>query len=136
MATPRPGRPVRGSRTGRPIMALLDLLGRRWILRVLWELRAEALGFRALQARCDGMSPSVLAQRLTDLGDAGIVEGSEVGYRLTAAGQALLQALTPLRDWAAAWGVRPIGAPASPGSRAPRARRRAARAPAPRRTGG
>ena len=35
----RPGRPVRGSRTGRPVMALLDLLGRRWTLRVLSELR-------------------------------------------------------------------------------------------------
>ena len=29
---------VRGSRTGRRIMALLDLLGRRWTLRILWEL--------------------------------------------------------------------------------------------------
>ena len=37
--TPRPGRPVRGSQTGRPIMALMDLLGRRWTLRVIWELR-------------------------------------------------------------------------------------------------
>ena len=33
---------VRGSRTGRPIMALLDLLGRRWTLRILWELRGVA----------------------------------------------------------------------------------------------
>jgi hypothetical protein len=29
----------RGSRTGRPIMALLGLLERRWALRVTWELR-------------------------------------------------------------------------------------------------
>ena len=28
---------VRGSRTGRPIMVVLDVLGRRWALRVLWE---------------------------------------------------------------------------------------------------
>ena len=110
MATPRPGRPARGSRTGRPIMALLDLLGRRWVLRVLWELRAEALGFRALQARCDAMSPSVLAARLGDLVEAGIVEGSDEGYRLTAQGQALLQALAPLRAWAAAWAAREASA--------------------------
>jgi DNA-binding HxlR family transcriptional regulator len=32
-------RSVRGSKSGRPIMALLDLLGRRWTLRILWELR-------------------------------------------------------------------------------------------------
>ncbi|HEV7693887.1 MAG TPA: hypothetical protein VGO52_23840 [Hyphomonadaceae bacterium] len=36
-------RKVRGSRTGRPIMALLDLLGRRWTLRVIWELRGEPM---------------------------------------------------------------------------------------------
>ena len=34
-------RAVRGSRTGRPVMALLDLLGRRWSLRIIWELRED-----------------------------------------------------------------------------------------------
>ena len=36
-------RRVRGSTTGRPIMVLLDLLGRRWTLRILWELREQTL---------------------------------------------------------------------------------------------
>ena len=59
--TPLPGRPVRGSATGRPIMALLDLLGRRWALRVLWELRAGPVpGFRELQSRCGGVSDRVI----------------------------------------------------------------------------
>jgi DNA-binding HxlR family transcriptional regulator len=49
MPAPRPGDRVRGSRSGRPIMAALDLLGRRWALRVLWELRDGALPFRALR---------------------------------------------------------------------------------------
>ena len=53
VTTPKPGTPVRGSRTGRPIMAALDLLGRRWALRVLWELRGGPLSFRELRARCD-----------------------------------------------------------------------------------
>src|SRR4051812_38261695 len=35
--TPRPGVPVRESASGRPVMAALDLLGRRWTLRVLRE---------------------------------------------------------------------------------------------------
>src|SRR5580692_3422404 len=48
---PRPGRPVRGSTTGGPVMAALDLFGRRWTLRVLWELRDGAVGFRLLQQR-------------------------------------------------------------------------------------
>ena len=75
MPTATPGRPVRGSvTTGRPIMALLDLLGRRWTLRVLWELRGPAVPtFRELQASCDGVSSSVLADRLRELGEAGMV---------------------------------------------------------------
>ena len=100
---PRPGRPVRGSRSGRPVMALLDLLGRRWALRVLWELRTEALTFRALQERCDALSPSVLNQRLAELREAGIIELHDAGYRLTPEGARLLAALGPLDAWAKRW---------------------------------
>jgi DNA-binding HxlR family transcriptional regulator len=88
-------------------MALLDLLGRRWALRVLWELRAEALTFRELQARCEEMSSSVLNQRLRELRAAGIVVlPNRSGYQLTPEGQALLGALTPLHDWAVRWSER------------------------------
>ncbi len=104
MTTPKPGKPVRGSQTGRPIMALLDLLGRRWTLRILWELRKESYGFRALQERCDAMSPSVLSQRLMELQEAGIVEQNEnTVYILTQQGTLLLRALAPLNDWAQHW---------------------------------
>ena len=107
MTTPKPGKPVRGSQTGRPIMALLDLLGRRWSLRILWELREEQVGFRVLQDRCDKMSPSVLSQRLMELQEAGIVQQSEHGtYTLTPEGFDLLQALAPLNDWARRWAER------------------------------
>src|SRR5262245_33857317 len=104
---PVPGAPVRSSRTGRPIMALLDLLGRRWALRVLWELRDEPATFRTLRARCGGVSPTVLNQRVTELRGAGIVivePGS--GYRLTEEGRSLVHALAPLSDWARQWGDR------------------------------
>ncbi|MGE0599684.1 MAG: winged helix-turn-helix transcriptional regulator [Dehalococcoidia bacterium] len=103
-STPLPGIPVRGSTTGRPIMALLDLLGRRWTLRILWELGHEAGGFRDLQSRCDGMSPSVLSQRLRELLDAGIVsQGDDATYRLSERGDELLSALNPLYTWAMTW---------------------------------
>src|SRR5438876_11867731 len=93
MAVPRPGASVRGSRTGRPIMALLDLLGRRWALRVIWELRRDSLTFRELQKHCDRMSPSVLNQRLAELRTAGVVEASsDGGYTLTEDGLSLLYA--------------------------------------------
>ena len=103
MATPRPGRLVRGSRTGRPLMALLDLLGRRWALRIIWELRKDPLSFRDLRDRCDDMSPSVLNHRLAELRDARIVELGPAGYRLTREGRSLIASLAPLDDWAKRW---------------------------------
>ena len=104
---PRPGAPVRGSATGRPLMAALDLLGRRWALRVIWELRHEAVPtFRDLQQRCGGVSSSVLADRLRELGEAGIVRHAGDGYVLTPAGRDLLECLAALEDWAAGWATR------------------------------
>lgn len=99
-----PGKPVRGSRTGRPVMALLDLLGRRWALRVLWELHAGASGFRELQARCDGMSPSVLQLRLEELEAHRLVARSAEGpWTLTAQGRELVTLALPLARWAEGW---------------------------------
>ena len=87
-------------------MALLDLLGRRWALRVIWELRGEPLLFRSLQERCDGMSSSVLNQRLHELRAAGIVELADGGYGLTREGQRLLEAFPPIKAWAERWAAR------------------------------
>ena len=85
-------------------MAALDLLGRRWALRVLWELRdGNPLSFRELRERCDSMSTSVLNQRLAELREAGLVESGEGGYRLTNQGQHLKDALAPLDNWAKRW---------------------------------
>ena len=96
-------RRIRGSRTGRPVMALLDLLGRRWALRVVWELRGGPLTFRDLRARCGGVSPAVLAARLAELRGAAIVELGDAGYATTRRGAALLKALAPMNAWAEAW---------------------------------
>ena len=89
-------------------MALLDLLGRRWTLRVLWELREPAASFRDLQARCDDMSSSVLTTRLTELREAGAVSAGPDGggYALTTEGEKLLEALEPLDAWAKRWARR------------------------------
>jgi DNA-binding HxlR family transcriptional regulator len=88
-------------------MAALDLLGRRWSLRVLWELKAGPLGARALRAECDGMSPSVLYQRLGELADAGLViQASDQSYQLTELGRSLGAALEPLDRWAQRWSTK------------------------------
>jgi DNA-binding HxlR family transcriptional regulator len=107
MKIPAPRRPVRGSRTGRPIMALLDLLGRRMALRVLWELSRLDQGctFRALQTAAE-TNPSVLNSRLKELRAAGLVLHDDAGYRLSAEGKALLQLILPLHAWAESWSAR------------------------------
>jgi DNA-binding HxlR family transcriptional regulator len=93
-----------GSRTGRPVMRLLDLLGRRWTLRILWELREGPLTFRALQKACGNLSPSVLNDRLRELREAGILELQEPdGYTQTAIAEELGEILIPLDSWAKRW---------------------------------
>jgi len=93
-------------------MALLDLLGRRWLLRILWELREAPLTFRALQRRCEGVSPTVLNHRLRELRDAGIVQLERgEGYTLTPDGAQLYRALTPLTQWAGRWATRDVRPP-------------------------
>ena len=105
-AIPKPRKPSRGSASGRPVMVLLDLLGRRWALRVIWELREERrLNFRALLAAC-GTSPSVLNTRLAELRANAIVEHGDEGYELTALGRDLLERLMPLHEWADEWAKR------------------------------
>lgn len=85
-------------------MAALDLLGRRWALRLLWELRNGPAGARALRERCDEMSSSVLYDRLTELGDAGLIEKDADGnYTLTSIGLTLGAALEPLDQWSKEW---------------------------------
>jgi len=84
-------------------MALLDLLGRRWTLRIIWELRDQALTFRELQERCGEISSSVLNQRITELTDAGITGRGERGYRLTERGEDLAALYPALDSWANAW---------------------------------
>ena len=88
-------------------MAALDLLGHRWSLRVLWELRSGPVGARALLARCEGISSSVLYDRIRDLSGAGLMQKDEQGdYRLTDLGSDLGAALGPLDVWAQRWAKR------------------------------
>lgn len=85
-------------------MAALDLLGRRWALRLLWELRRGPRGPRELLASCPGLSSSVLYVRLRELAAAGLVVGGATdGYALTPRGSELGRALDPLDRWARRW---------------------------------
>ena len=125
-----PGRQLRRSQAERPIMVLLDLLSRRWALRVMWELREDAASFRDLQSRCDSMSPSVLNERLSELREAEIVERvSGGGYRLTDEGHELGRSLLQMNDWAKRWAHRAAARKRSGAARTTR-RRAGQRSPA------
>jgi DNA-binding HxlR family transcriptional regulator len=97
---------VRGSRTGRPIMVLFDMLGQRWTMRILWELRDGAVTFRALRERCDDISPTELNRRLKMLREHDIVVLAEGGYAYTAWGRDLAAQLGVLTGWAERWARR------------------------------
>jgi DNA-binding HxlR family transcriptional regulator len=85
-------------------MALLDLLGRRWALRVLWELRGGAMTSRALREVCGGLSPTVLSARTKELREAGLVALEEPeGYTLTPLGRELFERFLPLVEWSERW---------------------------------
>jgi DNA-binding HxlR family transcriptional regulator len=83
-------------------MALLDLLGRRASLRIVWELRDGRLTFRGL-LQAAGTNPGVLNTRLKELREAMLVDHAETGYGLTAQGRDLLQTFLPLDAWAERW---------------------------------
>ena len=105
MPTLKHGTKVGSSRTRRPIITVLNLLGRRWSLRILWELHLNGPSrFRALQRLCGDISPTVLNSRLSELREAGVIElrGAE-GYIITEEGIALGKIINQLNTWAKCW---------------------------------
>jgi DNA-binding HxlR family transcriptional regulator len=82
-------------------------LGKRWNAVVLGHLSAGPAGFRELSRAIDGISDSVLSDRLADLAQGGLItrtvdEGPPlaVSYGLTERGRALMPALEQIALWA------------------------------------
>jgi len=89
------------------LVRAFDLLGKRWTGVVLGTLSGGPAGFRALARAVEGISDSMLSDRLGALTNAGLVtrdvdEGPpiSVAYELTDAGRALLPALEQITRWA------------------------------------
>ncbi len=82
------------------LTAAFELLGRRWAMPLVWELRRDSVAFAELRERL-GISPSVLSTRLGELTVAWVVErdGSR-RYRLTGRGRELARLLYELNRWA------------------------------------
>ncbi len=103
MKLPLPGSAVRGSKTGKPIMALLDLLGRTWSLGIVWNLHYEPCTFRELQSKCEDISPTLLNTRIRELIATAIVEKTCDGYALTRLGNELFGLIKPMGSWSHTW---------------------------------
>ncbi len=87
----------------------MELLDERWTLLVVRELLSGSEHFNELRRGLTRMSPSLLSRRLQQLVRAGVVErhveGNEVRYVLTPAGQEL----RPVVEALGIWGIRWIG---------------------------
>ncbi|MBI3075560.1 MAG: transcriptional regulator [Deltaproteobacteria bacterium] len=84
----------------------LELLGERWTLLIVRELLLGPKRFSDLRAHLDGISPSVLAERLTRVEALGLVRRSVLPppaastvYELTEDGLALRPAVFELIRW-------------------------------------
>ncbi|MEV6136933.1 helix-turn-helix domain-containing protein [Nocardia sp. NPDC051990] len=87
-----------------PMLATMELIGQRWILRVLWELEPGRLGFLELRRRMGNCSSSMLSTRLQYLQAAGVIaKNADKTYELTPAGHELTAALQPLWTWSERW---------------------------------
>lgn len=98
-----------------PVAHALDMVGDRWALLVTRELRLGPRRYADLQASLPGLGPSVLAQRLRELVDAGVLERATVSvptraevYRLTAWGADLEPVFVALARWGARSPVVPL----------------------------
>ena len=88
----------------RPIVQLIDLLGKKWVLRILWELNENPCSFRGLQSRCGDLSPTIINTRIKDLCAAQLISKSPgVGYMLTQQGDELVKLFYPINDFANRW---------------------------------
>ncbi|WP_412753523.1 winged helix-turn-helix transcriptional regulator [Krasilnikovia sp. M28-CT-15] len=84
-----------------------QFLGKRWNAAVLGSLSAGPAGFRELARSIEGISDSVLSNRLVSLAEAGLISRTvdagppvSVTYALTERGEALMPALAQISAWA------------------------------------
>ncbi|CAL9353938.1 hypothetical protein SUDANB121_00534 [Nocardiopsis dassonvillei] len=103
---------------GCPIAHSLDLVGERWALLVVRELRLGPRRYRDLQEALPGIAPTVLSQRLKDLEAAGVVHRRELAPPAAARVYGLTEwgaGLEPVFRELARWGVRSPVVPLSGG---------------------
>lgn len=99
-----------------PVAKACEIVAERWTPLVLRELLCGSTRFSELQRGVPLMSRTLLAQRLRELEDAGVVasvpraRGRGREYRLTAAGEEVRSIIVGLGEWGQRWARRTIEA--------------------------
>jgi DNA-binding HxlR family transcriptional regulator len=90
----------------RGLEAALDVVGGKWKVLILWELRRTPRRFGDLRRHIPGISEKMLIQHLKEMDTDEIVTRRDykevpprVEYALTECGQSLCDALAPLCAW-------------------------------------
>lgn len=105
-----------------PIARAAEVLGDRWTLLIVRELMLGADGFNEIGRGLPRISRGLLAQRLRQLEELGVIaraprgDGSGSAYALTPAGEALRELVQRLGEWGARWA---FGEPREPELDAP-----------------
>ncbi len=93
-----------------PVAKALEILGDRWTLLIVRDMLGGTTHFNDLERGLPGISRALLASRLRQLQQAGVIEKRINGsgrltteYRLTQAGQELLDVVKSLWVWGEAW---------------------------------
>lgn len=109
--------PAGGERSACPVACVLDLVGDRWTLLVVRDLLRGKRSFEEFAASPERIATNILAARLKQLVEAGLVERRSdaadrrrVFYQLTPAGERLRSLVKAI----AAWGLRHIPGTAVP----------------------
>ena len=93
--------------------AALNVLGQKWVMRIIRALGERTQRFCELQDALGGANSATLSQRLKLLEDEGLIERRAISavppwveYSLTTKGDDLRAAITGIDRWAERWAAR------------------------------
>ena len=93
-------------------LSSVELVGKRWSSGILLAIARGATRFSEIVATVPGLSDRLLAQRLKELEESGLLRREviastpvQVRYGLTEAGADLMESLQPLAAWGHRWGT-------------------------------
>ncbi len=100
---------LRGRRYNNPVELVLEVLGGKWKMPILWRLKERAWRFAELRRDLGRITDKMLAQQLRELERDGLltrhverVVPPHVEYAITALGRSAVPAIDGLRTWGTA----------------------------------